>query len=162
MDFALFSALNQLTQYSPVVDWIAVFFATYALPIAIGISVIVGLKKKEFIMHALCSSTLAFSLNALIGFLYFRPRPFVDHAVIQLIEKSASQKSFPSDHATISFALAASVSVFFPRMSAAAYAIAIAISLFRVVSGVHYPSDIVAGAVVGVVSFLVIQRILRV
>ncbi len=128
----------------------------------IVVIVIIGVRKKEFLMHALCSSTLAFSLNALIGFLYFRPRPFVDHVVIQLIEKSASQKSFPSDHAAISFALAASVSAFFPRMSMVAYTIAISISLFRVISGVHYPSDIAAGAVVGVASFLVIQRILRV
>jgi undecaprenyl-diphosphatase len=60
-----------------------------------------------------------------------------------------SYQSFPSGHATTAFALAATIGFISERWFYPALALAAAIALSRVTGGVHYPSDVLAGAVVG-------------
>lgn len=57
--------------------------------------------------------------------------------------------SFPSGHATTSFAVAAALSVFYPRLAWLFYLLAALISLGRVVGNSHYLSDVLAGALLG-------------
>lgn len=65
--------------------------------------------------------------------------------------------SFPSGHATTAFALAFAVSVIWPkaRLAMAVYAIVIAAS--RLVLVAHHPSDVVAGALVGIVGAMFVR-----
>jgi undecaprenyl-diphosphatase len=58
--------------------------------------------------------------------------------------------SFPSGHATVSFACATTLALAVPRLAIPLYALATLISLSRVYVGVHYPFDVLAGAVLGV------------
>jgi undecaprenyl-diphosphatase len=58
--------------------------------------------------------------------------------------------SFPSGHAATSFACATVLSVFAPRLAPGFLVLAAAIGFSRVYVGVHYPLDVVGGAVVGV------------
>jgi undecaprenyl-diphosphatase len=57
--------------------------------------------------------------------------------------------AFPSSHATNSFATAPVVAALFPQARIAAYALAGAISFSRIYVGDHWPSDVVAGAILG-------------
>lgn len=57
--------------------------------------------------------------------------------------------SFPSGHATVSFACATILTLALPRLAVPFYALAALIAFSRVYVGVHYPSDIVVGAVLG-------------
>ncbi|MBI5521935.1 MAG: phosphatase PAP2 family protein [Desulfarculus sp.] len=57
--------------------------------------------------------------------------------------------SFPSGHATTSLAVAAALSVFYPRLAWLFYLLAALISLGRVVGNSHYLSDVLAGALLG-------------
>lgn len=57
--------------------------------------------------------------------------------------------SFPSGHAAGSFAFAAFVSLIAPRWAAPALAWAVIVAASRCVLGVHYPSDVIAGALLG-------------
>lgn len=59
--------------------------------------------------------------------------------------------SFPSGHATTSFAVAGALSVFYPRLAWLFYLLAALISLGRVVGNSHYLSDVLAGAALGLV-----------
>lgn len=59
-------------------------------------------------------------------------------------------QSFPSGHATTSFALAAVIAMLWPRAFWVAVAVAASIALSRIILGEHYPTDITAGAVLGV------------
>ena len=59
-------------------------------------------------------------------------------------------QSFPSGHATTSFALAAVIAFLWPRAFWFAMAVAALIAISRIVLGEHYPTDITAGAVLGV------------
>jgi undecaprenyl-diphosphatase len=58
--------------------------------------------------------------------------------------------SFPSGHAATSFACATVLSVFAPRLAPGFLVLAAAIGFSRVYVGVHYPLDVVGGAVLGV------------
>jgi undecaprenyl-diphosphatase len=93
-----------------------------------------------------------------IGYLRFRPRPFVENHLTPLVRIAPGMKSFPSDHAVISFSLATLIALMWvgvsPWFGIAAYATALVISVARVVSGVHYPSDVIAGATLGILGTL--------
>jgi undecaprenyl-diphosphatase len=58
--------------------------------------------------------------------------------------------SFPSGHATVSFACATVLTFAIPRLVVPLYALAALIAFSRVYVGVHYPSDVLAGAVLGI------------
>ena len=60
-----------------------------------------------------------------------------------------SSKSFPSSHAEMSFAAASVLTLFFPPFFWLFYVIALVMSWSRVYVGVHHPSDVLAGTVVG-------------
>lgn len=93
-----------------------------------------------------------------IGYLRFRSRPFVENRLTPLVRIAPGMKSFPSDHAVISFTLATLVALMrvgvSPWFGIGAYAAALVISVARVVSGVHYPSDVIAGATLGILGTL--------
>ena len=100
--------------------------------------------------HVICAFLLAFAVEHLIGYLWFRPRPFVVmQEVVKLIEKSPLEKSFPSGHATAAFAMAFALFLHDRKWGWLLIAMAVLVGLGRVAVGVHYPTDIIAGAVVG-------------
>jgi membrane-associated phospholipid phosphatase len=73
---------------------------------------------------------------------------------------SRANSSFPSGHATSSFAVAYSVSRYYPRWSVPAFAAASLISYSRVYLDAHYPSDVIVGAGIGILSSYIAHRYL--
>ena len=72
--------------------------------------------------------------------------------------------SFPSGHATVAFACATVLALAVPRLRWPFYALAALIAGSRVYVGVHYPFDVVAGAILGILIGLLVRvsgRILR-
>jgi undecaprenyl-diphosphatase len=80
-----------------------------------------------------------------------RHRPFET----QLGPKSSTH-SFPSGHAATSFACATVLSYYAPRYRVLFFALASLIALSRIYNGMHYPSDVLAGALLGVVIALLL------
>jgi undecaprenyl-diphosphatase len=78
-----------------------------------------------------------------------RTRPFVAHPEIDPLYVVHSS-SFPAGHAATSFAGATLLSYVAPRGTPLFVVLATAIGLSRVYDGVHYPSDVLAGAAIGV------------
>ena len=79
-----------------------------------------------------------------------RTRPFVDHPQIDPLYVVHSS-SFPAGHAATAFAGATLLSYIAPRAAPGFLLLAAAIGYSRVYVGVHYPSDVLAGALVGAV-----------
>ena len=70
---------------------------------------------------------------------------------VNLLVGCASAYSFPSNHAMNNFAAATMFTYFYPRMKYALFIGAFLVSISRVFCGVHYPSDILGGALIGTV-----------
>lgn len=89
-----------------------------------------------------------------------RKRPFRAEHHKPLIHMPVETPSFPSAHATLAFSLA-TVFVHNPVLFSFAILIAIAVALGRVAVGVHYLSDIIAGAIVGLLVSSILFMILN-
>jgi undecaprenyl-diphosphatase len=84
-----------------------------------------------------------------------RPRP-VDHPLV----REPTSSSFPSGHATTSFACAATLAPFVPRHAVPVlYVLAAAIAYSRVYVGVHYPLDVLGGAALGFLFATALRRL---
>ena len=71
----------------------------------------------------------------------------------------AQRLGFPSGHTCLAFAAAAGLAALFPRYAIVFYAVGVVVAVQRVLEGSHYPSDVVAGAAVGVLSAWVALRL---
>lgn len=101
----------------------------------------------------------AYLVSRFIGFFYFRSRPFVTNTVLPFIEMSPLSKSFPSSHAMVSFGIATALFLYNKQWGRWALILAGLIAILRVLVGVHYPSDVLAGAVFGVLLSVLIKRL---
>ncbi len=71
----------------------------------------------------------------------------------------AVEASFPSGHTTTVFAVLAALTLLWPRLGPAFLIVALPVAASRIVLGAHYPSDVFAGACLGLASALVVARI---
>lgn len=83
-----------------------------------------------------------------------RPRPAVEH----IVAVEPASFAFPSGHTTLAFAVAVLLARRNPSYAFYLYGVAALVAVSRVVIGVHYPSDIIAGAVIGTGIVLLVDR----
>lgn len=96
---------------------------------------------------ALAAASLASgALKEAVG----RLRPPVSHEALTALVTVPADPSFPSGHATSAFAAAGVVALMHPRLRAPVLALAGLVAVSRVYLGVHYPSDVLAGAALGI------------
>jgi len=167
LDTELFNTLHSLTGQSGLLDWLFVLLASW-LPWVIGIAaviVIVRLRPWRHSVWMVLATGLTLILargivTPLLHELILRTRPFEALSFTPLI-MVAHGNSFPSGHATAFFALA--FVLFYENRKRGWWFIGFALvnALARVVVGVHYPSDILAGALVALVSAFAIHALIK-
>lgn len=105
---------------------------------------------------AVLSAALGLAVGKVISELVDRARPFVaDPHGVHLFSGHAADPGFPSDHATAAFAIAVAILLRKRGWGIAALIAAAVLSVGRVALGVHYPSDVIAGAALGSAAALV-------
>jgi undecaprenyl-diphosphatase len=87
--------------------------------------------------------------SSILKFLIERPRPCHELVNVHLLVGCGSGYSFPSSHAVNNFAAALVLSYFLPRWTWAFFCYASVIAFSRIYVGVHYPFDVLAGALIG-------------
>lgn len=157
LDASLFLAINQFAGRSPFLDAVEIFLAAYAfLFFGVLLTALWFLpesfekrrSREQCVLNALCALAGAVLTAHFIGDLFYRARPFVEQTVTQLIPH-ALDASFPSDHVTLAFALIVTLWPVLGRSGWIWTAWGGAIGLARIFVGVHYPTDVLGGAVLG-------------
>lgn len=166
MDLYFFKLINSLAERLWPIDWFAVFFAEYFGYFLILIALILFLRERNWRKRIYFFSLTVLSLilsrgiiTEIIRFFYERPRPFLTLG-FQPLSDHVQNGSFPSGHAAFFFTLALAVFYFNKLWGWRFLAFATVISLARIFIGVHWPSDILAGAIIGLGSAFLIKRIL--
>ena len=134
------------------------FITNTASPVTIATPIViysVGLIKKDstlkskgmyigqtVLVSALITTVLKYAIN--------RDRPFITYPYLEKVTSGGSP-SFPSGHTSEAFATATSLSLAFPKwyVIAPSYVWASAVGYSRMDLGVHFPSDVLAGAITG-------------
>ncbi len=128
----------------------------------VGVFLINKTKYQNMVVVALGSAIVArFGLVALIRFFYYHPRPFLVLQNIHQLMNHEMESSFPSGHAAFYFALANGVYLYNKKAGLAYLALAGLMGFARVFVGVHWPFDILAGAVLGIVTAVLCNELWR-
>ncbi len=157
IDIRLLYFLNNLATKSPFFDKLIIFFAEYLgyllLLIFFGILYFLYAPRPEkiriFLLSMLSAVIARFGITELIRFFYHRPRPFLIYTGIHnLIFEN--EWSFPSGHTTFFFAFSMAIYLYNKRWGTWFFIASFVISISRVIAGIHYPSDILGGALIGI------------
>ncbi|BBJ28721.1 phosphatase PAP2 family protein [Athalassotoga saccharophila] len=89
--------------------------------------------------------------------IFERPRPFQTYDWV-VKRADASGYSMPSGHAAMAFESAYIWSEYFPRFSPLFYALATYVAISRVYYGVHYPSDVIIGGIIGYLTAFTVSK----
>ena len=165
MDWRIFHGLNHQLAGHPTAQQAVRDFNSYAIFVLAAAAAALWLlarpggssRLKLATAAAACAAVLAIVANAVLGRIWYQDRPFVDHpARTVLVAHHAADNAFPSDHASVAFAIACAVLLVAWRLGIAFVLFALAIGLGRVFEGVHYPSDILASFLVGLGAALLV------
>jgi len=153
IDQTILLYLNHLVQKWGFVNKFFAEYLIYSVPIVFIWLWMYDQKSKKVAMRAFVSIIVAWPILAqIVGNFIHRDRPFNLGGVQELIFHRPTY-SFPSDHAAALFAVAASF--WFSgekKLGIIFLIIAITVSTFRIATGLHWPSDIIGGAIVGILA----------
>lgn len=102
---------------------------------------------------------IAESVSGALKLAVERDRPPLSRPLPEPLLESPATYSFPSGHATVAFASATVLALAVPRLRWPLYALAALIAFSRVYVGVHYPFDVLAGAVLGVAIAIALRKL---
>jgi undecaprenyl-diphosphatase len=168
-DLQLFRLINNLAGRNDVLDGLArllvnEYFLTTTMALILVIFWFKGRdqdrreRNQRAILRAIIALSIANIILKLCNLIYFRPRPFDSHEV-NLLFYQPWDSSFPSNPATFGFSVATAVWLSNRRLGALLLVLATLFGLSRIYCGVHYPSDVIAGALLGALSaYLVVKK----
>ncbi|WP_019419933.1 undecaprenyl-diphosphatase [Paenibacillus sp. OSY-SE] len=156
----VFRAINDLGKQFASLNPVAVFVAEYMLYfLVLGMLVYwftrTG-KNRMMVIQAGLAFVLAEILGKMAGQLYTHHQPFAELPHVNKLIEHAIDNSFPSDHTILFFSICVSFWLVRKKEGWLWLGIACCVAVSRIWVGVHYPVDVAAGAMLGIVSALFI------
>ena len=155
LDVDCFRLINQSLSH-PVLDWLMPRFSSNPLFAPALVVLAVLLLWRGATRGRVCAAMLLLVVGGLnnlavdsLKHAYARPRPFLTLPEARLLMGRGGSYSLPSSHAANWFAGAVVACIYYRRSRWFMFPAATLVSLSRVYVGVHYPSDVLAGAAVG-------------
>ena len=169
LDYRLYHWINELAERHRWLGDTAAALESWSIPLFAAATVALWLlarpgaerKWKLACGSALAAAALALLANQTVAHFWSRARPYAAHQDATVFSARSHDPSFPSDHASAAFAIAVAVFLFDRLVGGIFILAASSIAAGRVVTGVHYPADVVAGVLVGTAAALVVVRLGR-
>lgn len=162
LDVQVFYFLNDFAGRSPFFDDLVVILAAYLQYVLIVVFLLLLFSStytRREKLYTFWTTTISIcvarlGITEIIRFLYHRPRPFLALRAQKLLSDSQwfysdTEWSFPSGHSAFFFAMATAIFLYNKKWGIWFFIAAILMNISRIIVGVHYPSDILAGAVIG-------------
>lgn len=167
LDAFLTHAINSLAGTNATIDFLMVSISAIGVPLLV--LAVAGQwwrqGDRDHIRHVLVATGLSFlvglAINQVILLLVHRIRPY-DAGISHLLIAPSTDPSFPSDHATATFAIAAAFLMHrMRRLGVWFFAAALLVTVSRVYIGTHYVSDVLGGATTGIIAAIVVRILYR-
>lgn len=162
-DQIVFSALHFLADRATLLDWGIVFLSQYLPYLLVAGSLLALARERAWRSRVYLAVTMALGaiiargiLTEIFRFFYDRPRPYEALSFEPLLINGSG--SFPSGHMALLFALGTALFFTNRRWGTWFLALSFLTGLARIAAGVHWPTDILGGAVIGVLSALAAKR----
>ena len=141
------SRVSLVRQPFRAVSWLGDGWVWYALILALPL--VLGFEGWQASTHVAATGALGLLLYKLIKSRAVRERPYVTYSVIECVSAPLDRYSFPSGHTLHAVSFTILFAHYVPDWTGPLAAFALAIALSRVILGLHYPTDVAAGAVLG-------------
>lgn len=156
MNIDVFWMINNLGNQYSFLNPIAIFFAEYMLYIlALGMVIYWFTRTKQnrmMIIQAVIAFIFAEIAGKIAGLFYSHHQPFAELPNVNQLIDHAIDNSFPSDHTILFFSICFSIWLVRKKEGWLWLVIACFVGIFRIMVGVHYPVDIIFGALFGTTS----------
>lgn len=157
INLSLFNLIFGLSGKSFISDDIGIFLSQY-LPYLLVLGTLwlilreTGWKRRFFLFCEMAFAAILSRgiITETIRYFFYSPRPFEALHFASLIPESGS--SFPSGHMTFYFALSAVIFFYNRRLGLWYFIVSLLVGIARIFVGVHWPSDIVGGILIGLLS----------
>jgi undecaprenyl-diphosphatase len=167
VDYRIEQWINGPAGHHAVLDTVMKDVANWAVPVFVGIVAVwfvIGWTRGRPIERrgavlALLAAGGALLVNQIIIHIWQRPRPFISHPdTVHVLVSRSTDPGFPSDHAAAAMAIAVAVLLLHRRLGIFVLAVAVLVGDSRVYVGAHYPGDVLAGALIGLLVTLILWR----
>ncbi|MGH4137284.1 phosphatase PAP2 family protein [Clostridium sp.] len=108
--------------------------------------------------RAMISITISTGIGKLLKITVTRLRPFIDIPNLNIKKIGIDKYSFPSGHTIGAFSLAVIIALYFPIFGFITIPLACCVGISRMYIGVHYPTDVMVGAFLGITCSLLTYR----
>ena len=139
--------LGAINRFFRIVSWMGDGWVWYALIATLPL--LYGARGIVPALHMTLTGAIAVAIYKSIKSRAVRERPFVTHSVIQCASAPLDRYSFPSGHTLHAVSFTVVVVAYFPELGWPLSGLTTSIALSRVILGLHYPTDVAAGAILG-------------
>ncbi|PEA55622.1 undecaprenyl-diphosphatase [Bacillus pseudomycoides] len=154
----VFRVINDLGKQYSFLNSAMVFLAEYMVYI-LGLIIIVywftgSRKGRMMVIQAMIAFVIAEVIGKIAGKFYFNYQPFAVFPDVNKLVDHAVDNSFPSDHTILFFSICFSLCLVRKKTGWLWLILAFCVAISRIWVGVHYPFDVVIGALIGCISAL--------
>lgn len=153
MDAAAYRAVIGWFEARPAakraLKWLASGAVAAVYTAYIGLLITLAWRRRALFRYVLCVPAAAFLIGTAVRAAIDRPRPYETLGFTPLFPKATRGKSMPSRHCFCAAAIAVTAGMVSPALGAVLAVLAVLIAATRVLIGVHYPGDVLAGLAFG-------------
>ncbi|MEG0180859.1 MAG: phosphatase PAP2 family protein [Peptostreptococcaceae bacterium] len=164
----VFYSINGLAGKSTILDNI-MLFSSKQLPIILGLGVVVlyifgivnkNKKAREVAVNTVIFTMLNMILSAIIGNIWYAPRPFVKDDTTAVLYPHKANSSFPSDHSLASMSIALGLNAYSRVLGIVSICLSILIGISRVYVGHHYAQHVLGSYIIAIVTSILYNKFL--